>query len=199
MVWLFQTLEPQKNVGTNEEKPIEVQTTPGVIIDPNNTSSNETVGGYDFRDGKLFLTAPLPEGPTAASIYTYVDDQPATVEDAQALANQFGLQGEVYTTAFPQAPDKIGYVISDGKRMLTVYTKNYFTYTPDILVTDRGYYGVNNDNAETVISDFFNQNGLTFPFSISKSPAKGMYHFMHLSPDSKTKKYYLFFAYSPIP
>lgn len=189
MVWLFQTLEPQKNVGTNEEKPVEVQTTPGVIIDPNNTSSNETIGGYDFRDGKLFLTAPLPEGPTAASIYTYIDDQPATVEDAQALANQFGLQGEAYTTAFPQFPDKTGYVISDGKRMLTVYTKNYFTYTPNIVVTDQGYYGVNNENAEIIISDFFKQYGFSSPFNISKSPAKGMYHFTQVSPDGYPMQY----------
>lgn len=189
MLWLFQTLEPQKSVGTNEEQPIEVQTTPGVIIDPNNTNSNETIGGYDYRGGKLFLTSALPESSATANIYEYIADQPVTIEEARALANQFGLQGEMYTTAFPQAPDKIGYVISDGKRMLTVYTKNYFTYTPDILVTDRGYYGVNNDNAETVISDFFNQNGLTFPFSISKSPAKGMYHFMQLSPDGIPMQY----------
>ncbi|MFN8433597.1 MAG: LysM domain-containing protein [Anaerolineales bacterium] len=189
MVWLFKTLEPQNNVGTNEEKPIQVETTPGVIIDPNNTNSNETIGGYDYRGGKLFLSAPLPESPAIANVYNYIDDQAATIQEAQALASQFGLQGEAYLTAFPQFPDKTGYVISDGKRMLTVYTKNYFTYTPDILVTDRGYYGVNNENAETIISDFFKQNGLTFPFSISKYPAKGMYHFMQLAPDGTPMQY----------
>lgn len=168
---------------------LEAEPTAGVIIDPNATSTGETTGGYDFRGGKLFLTAPLPESPASANIYTYIDDQPATIEEAQALANQFGVQGGVYTTTFPQYPDKTGYVISDGKQMLTVYTKNYFVYTPDILVTDRGYYGVNNDNAEVVISDFFRQKGLTFPFSISKSPAEGSYHFTQLSPDGFPMQY----------
>ncbi|HNA89776.1 MAG TPA: hypothetical protein PK989_10740, partial [Anaerolineales bacterium] len=171
------------------EQNLQVEPTSDVIVDPNTTSTGETTGGYDFRDGKLFLTAPLPESPATANIYTYIEDQPVTIEEAQALANQFGLEGEIYTTSFPQSPDKTGYVISDGKRMLTVYTKNYFTYTPDILMTDRGYYGVDNENAEAIISDFFQQNGFAASFSISKSPAKGMYHFTQVSPDGIPMQY----------
>ncbi|MBI3170606.1 MAG: LysM peptidoglycan-binding domain-containing protein [Chloroflexi bacterium] len=157
--------------------------TPGVIIDPNATPGNESVGGYDYHGGKLFLTELLPESPASANVYTYIEDQPATLEEARALADRFGLDGEIYTTTFPQFPDKTGYIISDGKRMLTVYTANYFTYSADILVTNRGFYGASNDNAKAIITEFFEANGLDFPFRISDSNSNGMYWIHQLSPD----------------
>lgn len=158
--------------------------TPGVIIDPNATpSGEESTGGYDFRQGKLFLSQPLPESPATTNIYTFIEDQPATAEQARALADQFNLQGELYTTVQPQFPDKTGYVISDGKRMLTVYTANYFTYTADVQTVSRSFYGSPNDNYETIIKDFLETYGFNFPYKFADSGEYGIYAIHQLSPD----------------
>ncbi len=182
--WIFQTIRPQSSAGTSE-----IQSTPESVIDPQNSTSEDNGESYDYREGKLVLTAPLPEAPASANIYTYRNDQPATQEEAQALADKFGLKGDTYKVAFPQSPEQTGYVISDGKRILTVYTKNYFTYTPDIVVTDRGYYGVFNENAEAIIFDFFKANGFDLKLDISESPMEGIYQFAQVSPDDIPMQY----------
>lgn len=158
------------------------EATPGVIIDPNATPSNASAGGYDFRGGKLFLAQPLPESPTSANVYAYITDAPATAEQARALADQFGLQGDLYTTPFPQLLDRTGYVISDGKRLLTIYTANYFTYSADVKTTSRGFYGASNANAESIIRDFLTKHGFDFAYRVSED-GNGMYSVHQLSPD----------------
>lgn len=167
----------------NGDPPPVTEPTPGVIIDPNATPSDTTQGGYDFRGGKLFLTQPLPTSPESANVYALTEDAPATAEQARALADQFGLQGELYTTPFILNPDQTGYVISDGKRLLTVFTANYFTYSADFQTTNRGLYSAPSDRAETTIRDFLTQYGFNFPYQITGSGSNGSYNLQQLSPD----------------
>lgn len=161
----------------------------GVIIDPNATPAAESIGGYDFRGGKLFLSQPLPDSPQNANVYNLIQDQPATLEQALELANRFALQGEVYTTTFPQDPERNGYVISDGRQMLTVYTANYFTFTPDILGHYRNFNGTPNENAETIIDAYLKEYGFDFSFEISESGLYGGYLIQPLSPDGRPMQY----------
>ena len=159
------------------------EATPGVIIDPNATPSNTSEGGYDFRDGKLFLAQPLPESPDSANVYAFIENAPATIEEARALADRFDLQGDFYTIPFLQFPDKNGYIISDGKRVLTVFTANYFTYSSDYQLTNRGLYSSPSQNAEDVIGDFLSSYGFDFPFKVTGSGANGSYSVQQLSPE----------------
>lgn len=167
-----------KNDATTEAEP-----TQGVIIDPDAAPSDTSQGGYEFRGGKLFLEQPLPASPGQANLYTFIEDQPATKEEALALAEKFNLDGGIYQTTFPQFPERSGYVVSDGKRMLTVYTANYFTYAPDLLKTNRGIYGAPNDNAEAVIREFLAENGFDIPFSVAYSGSNGSYLIHQRAPD----------------
>lgn len=159
------------------------EATPGVVIDPNATPSDISEGGYDFRGGKLFLAQPLPESPASANVYAFIQDEIATEERARALAEQFGLQGEIYTAPLPMLPERNGYIISDGKRILSVYTENYFTYSANIQNTNRGFYGAPSDNAEAVIKDFLATYGFDFPYQIISAGADGIYSVQQLSPD----------------
>lgn len=183
MVWLIATLKPKDDFGTPEEIPAVVTPTPGAIIDPDATPSDTSQGGYDFRGGKLFLAAPLPESPDIANVYNLSTDPPATLEQAQALAAQFGLQGEIYTITFPGSPDLTGYVVTDGKRILTVYTVNYFNYMPDIKQLYRGIGAVPEGDADAVIAEFLNANGFDFPYVILNTAMPGMYEVYETAPD----------------
>ena len=182
MVWLITTLKPEGHVGSGDETPAATPT-PGAVIDPNITPEGDSEGGYAFRGGRLFLAAPLPDSPAAANVYDFVSDPPATLEEARTLAEQFEIQGEIYTTASAGLPDQTVYVASDGKRMLTVYTVNYFTYLPDA----RRLYRVNGnlpvENAEAVIAEFLGANGFDFPYVIGESAMPGMYEVYETAPD----------------
>lgn len=182
MVWLITTLKPEGHVGSGDETPAATPT-PGAVIDPNITPEGDVEGGYDFRGGKLFLAALLPDSPAAANVYDFVSDPPATLEEARALAEQFGLQGEIYTTAFPGLPDQTVYVASDGKRMLTVYTVNYFTYLPDTRLLYRVNGNLPVENTEAVIAEFLGANGFDFPYVIGESAMPGMYEVYETAPD----------------
>lgn len=177
-IWLFANLSPKGMPGSGEELP--AATTPAPEAEPNPAPEIQREGGYDFRGGKLFLSQPLPELPQAANVYTLSADPPATLEQAQALAAQFGLQGDIYTTAFPGAPS--GYIVTDGKRILTVYTVNYFNYAPDVKQLYRGG-AVPDGDMEAVIAEFLSGNGFDFPYVISETSSPGMYEVYETAPD----------------
>ena len=70
--------------------------TPTVITTPNVVTNGTATPiahseGYDWRGTKLYLNAPLPEAPAEANMYLLKSDQPATADEARALAEQFGI------------------------------------------------------------------------------------------------------------
>jgi hypothetical protein len=140
-------------------------------------------GGYDFRGAKLFLQGSLPEVSDKAHVYLLNKDQPATLEQARAFAERFGIQGEIYT-----APNYVfnttDYVFSDGKQMLSVYSERYFSYTADMAKTRRKPNGWQHDNAETTIHEFLQARDIDFPANIFASDFFGGYVVRPLAPDS---------------
>ena len=148
-------------------------------------------GGYDFCGAKLYLEQPLPESPDQAHIYLLKKDKPATQEQALALAERFGIHGEMYT-----APDYIfnttDFAISDGKQTLQVYSERFFSYTSDMAKTSRGSVGKPNDNAETNIHEFLQACGMDFPFNISAVDLYGGYGIQPLAPELIPMQYELF-------
>jgi LysM repeat protein len=146
-------------------------------------------GGYDFRGVKLYLAQPLPESPDQAHIYLLKKDEAATLDQARALADRFGIQGEVYT-----APDYIfstrDYAFSDGKQMLQVYSDRFFTYTADMAKSRINPYGVQfSDQAEGNIQEFLKARGFDFSFSLSEGSFPGEYILKPLAPDSIPMQY----------
>jgi LysM repeat protein len=145
-------------------------------------------GGYNFRGAKLYLEAQLPESPNQAHVYELKKDEPAIEVEARAIADRFGIQGEMSTT-----PSLIygtnDYVFSDGKQLLQLYSDRYFTYTLDMVKNNNNHRGIPNDNAESIIREFLNTRGFDFPFRIFASELFGGYIVQPLAPDSLPMQY----------
>lgn len=165
------------------------KTTPtsGVIIDPNATPSDESTGGYDFRGGKLFLSKPLPESPASASIFALQNYPPATIEQVRALAEQFGIQGEIYT-APGRLPDTTDYVVTDGKQFLSVKNAGSYYYTANMIKNTQGVVGKDIENAEATIQEFLSSHGFGFEYNIAKD-AYGNYLIHPLAEDGLPIQY----------
>lgn len=168
------------------------------IATPTKASANETVtpipqsGGYDWRGAKLYLAAPLPESPAEANVYLLKPDQHATVEEARALAQQFGIQGELYISN-GLYPATSGYFITDGKQSLSVNSSLYFTYTADMAKAYNNVAATTHPNAESIISDFLQSHGLDFPHKIGPTDLYGGSASVEpLSPDGFPMRYEYF-------
>jgi LysM repeat protein len=147
--------------------------------------------GYDWRDTKLYLSVPLPDAPTQANIYLLKGDEPATVEQARALAEQLGIQGQVYVSENP-GTGGIEYFITDGKQSLSVTTSRFFTYTADMSKAINFLGGSNHPNAEATINEFLGAHGFNFPHKVTKGDLFGGYMVEPLSTDSIPMRYEFF-------
>src|SRR5258706_12558860 len=143
--------------------------------------------GYDFRGTKLFIGS-LPESPAQASVFQSNPDHHVTPEEARALANRFGIQGDLYTTPGETA-DSTAYIISDGKQSLQVTSNFYFSYTADTVKSRRNFQGWVNPNANIIISDFFKAHGFDFPIRITAPEVSGGYTVERLAPDGLPIQY----------
>ncbi|HSL29969.1 MAG TPA: LysM peptidoglycan-binding domain-containing protein [Anaerolineales bacterium] len=170
---------------------------PGVLLTPTpapTAVSEESVtpetraDGYDFRGAQVYLETSLPDSPTVAHVYLLKQDEPATEEQARALADRFGIQGEVYT-----APNYVfnttDYVFSDGKQSLQVYSERYFSYTANIAKTIKLSTNTPHEDAEATIREFLLARGFDFEFSILPSDFYDAYIVRPLSPDSIPMQY----------
>jgi LysM repeat protein len=189
--WSIKNLVPPPQPAVNDTPAIPIPGTETTTPEPLNLTATPVTqeGGYDFRGAKLYLQQPLPESPDQANIYLLKKDEAATEAQALALADRFGIQGEMYT-----APDYIfnttDYVISDGKQLLQVYSNRYFTYTANLAGSRTNPYGVKpSDHAEATIQQFLKARGFDFPFSISTSSFSGEYSVKPLAPDSIPMQY----------
>lgn len=141
-------------------------------------SSTEALTAYTWRGAALTLAVPLPEGPSQANIYLGHPDSPATIESARALAQQFGMQGDIY-----DAPSG-GYLIVDGNRRLQVQSDYRFTYYPSHF-----NYAVSNvanhspENAANLIAGFLTQFGFDADYKLTRSGYYAEYIAQPLSPD----------------
>ncbi|MFT3896069.1 MAG: LysM peptidoglycan-binding domain-containing protein [Anaerolineales bacterium] len=159
---------------------------------PENTTSNTTPDpnrpGYDFRGAKLTLDTVLPGSPAEANVYTLFATEPASVEYAQNLANQFGITGDVYTVE-QQYSQQTGFMITDGKQRLEVFGLNHYSYTADMVTSSRTYNGFENGNAETTIREFLTSHGLDFSYSVEQDDLLGGYSLNQISPDGLSMQF----------
>lgn len=191
--WSIKSLIPApqpaiENIQTPTQSAITTPT-PAPHVLPEETSTPVTrEGGYDFRDAKLYLETSLPDSPDQAHVYLLKDDEQATEEQARALAERFGIQGEMYT-----APNYIfngnDYVFSDGKQNLQVYSQRFFSYTADMSKTSKISTNTPHEDAEATIREFLQARGFDFEFSLLPSDTFDAYIVRPLAPDSTPMQY----------
>ncbi|MEX2161015.1 MAG: hypothetical protein WD751_03790 [Anaerolineales bacterium] len=141
---------------------------------------------YDWRGTTLTLNAALPAGPGEASVLLGHPDSPATIEEARALADQLGLQANVYA-----APGEPGaFLIVDGNQRLILHTPGHFTY-----YLDYSDYGnifsspLTPADAEAQIAEFMQTAGFGMDYKVTFSESRGAYYALPLSPDGFPLRY----------
>jgi len=189
--WSIKTLIPAPQPVLNATQIPSDLTTPTSAPDAlpaESATPASEAGGYDFRGAKLFLQQPLPDSPDKVHVYQMNKAVPATEEQARALAERFGIQGELYTTP-GFIYDTTDYLISDGKQSLQVHSDQYFTYTADLARHNGSFQEPSNPNAEEVIREFLHVRGFDFPFHAYASEFFGGYGVQPLAPDSIPMQY----------
>jgi len=191
MSWTIKLVAP-----TPTEVPASNQT---VAPQPTESSNNnETLvtpspnDGYDWRGAKLYLNTPLPDTPSQASIYLLTEETPATVEQAQALAQRFGIQGQVYVAKHPVTGETDYLLVTDGRQSLAMITDRFFTYIADTSKVFNVFGGSYPPNAEEIINEFLSSHGFDFPHKVTKDRLHGGYSVEPLSPDSHPVGYEYF-------
>ncbi|HSL45168.1 MAG TPA: LysM domain-containing protein [Anaerolineales bacterium] len=184
--WSIRSLIPAPQPAAEDTPGLTDVTTPTPEITANETATPAAESeGYEWRSGKLYLAAPLPELPAEANVYLLKPDTRATVEEARALAQQFGIEGELYQ-APGQLPDTTDYMITDGKQRLYVRSKNYFTYYADYNanVFLLGAKDISDEEAQAVINSFLKSHGFNFDYQIEKEyRTPGIYYVILPTPD----------------
>jgi len=156
---------------------LETTPTPQVIL--NTPAAGEQL--YNLNGLSLYLKTSLPESPAEASVYLAPPDQPATIESAQALAEQFGIQGEVYL-----APDQMrgapnSYMVTAGGARLYISSDHYFSYYTDYGKENDSRRNISDEQARTAIEDFMASHGFDFEYQIERtSHGKGSFRVIPL-------------------
>lgn len=183
LIWTIENLVPKPQPASAPTPLISEPSTPL----PDNTTSNATPDpnrpGYDFRGAKLTVDTTLPQSPAQANVYRLQAYQPASAEDARSLADHFGIQGEIYISE-RSYPVQSGFMVTDGKQQLVVYSLNDYQYTADIVQSSRNYNGYPSDNAESIIREFLSSHGLDYSYRVEKSDSYGGYDLHQISPDN---------------
>lgn len=189
--WSIRTLVPTPQPATENTPALtSTETSTPAPVD-GTTTPVAGLGGYDFRGAKLFLQEPLPASPATAHVYLLNRDgvtTPATQEQARALADRFGIQGEMYTT-MGLIYEVDNYMISDGKQSLQVHSDEHFSYTADLAKSRRPYPKPDNPDAEATIREFLAARGFNFPMQVFASEFFNAYIVQPLAPDSIPMQY----------
>lgn len=171
--WAIRSIAPQP-VPAARKTPVATVQAPAPPVEQ--STPVPSARGYDWRGSgtKLYLAASLPDEPVEAGVYAAQPAAHATVEEAMALAQRFGISGESYQTN-GELPGTTDYIITDGKQSLRVRSADYFTYTADIIRSFNNLGAVKNPDAENIIGAFLQSHGFTFPHLVQWSDWRSAY------------------------
>ncbi len=185
--WAIRSLAPQP-VPASRSTPVATVNAPAPPVDqPTAVPSGKT---YDWRGTTLTISAAMPASPSEANVYPVPAEQHATVDQALALAQRFGIQGEAYQSQ-GELPGTTDYAVTDGKQFLRVRSSGYFTYTADVIKSYNDFSAITNPDAESIIAAFLTSHGFTFPYRMEWSEVRSAYAVEPLAPDG------LPFGYEP--
>ena len=144
--------------------------------------------GYDWRGTKLTLAQSLPESPAEANVYSLKLSQPATMDETRALAQQFGLNGEVTETP-GEISGNFDYLIMDGKQKLTIRSDHYFTYYSNFekLTLNKP----SEEQARTIIDKFLKEHGFDYEYHLEGAPEMvgQQFYILPLTPDGAEMRF----------
>lgn len=192
MSWAIRLVAPSPTEVPASNQTVTPQSTDAPIINNETQVTPAPNGGYDWRGTKLYLNAPLPDSPSQANIYILKEETHVTVKQAQALAQRFGIQGQVYVAKHPDTGETDYLLVTDGKQSLAITTDRFFTYTADTSKVFNVIGGNYSPNAEAIINDFLLSHGFDFPHKVTKDGLHGGYTVEPLSPDSYSMGYEYF-------
>lgn len=132
-------------------------------------------GGFPWRGTTLYLNAELPPSPVEMSMYQTLVDVPATLEDTRALAQRFGMNGDIYLVT-SEVPGFTHYLVVDGNRQMLVFSNRVFHYVLDQSTYVNNPFFVKNENAEAVIAEFMQTYGFGMNYSVEYSDLYGGYY-----------------------
>jgi hypothetical protein len=152
-----------------------------VMIQPQATPTLDD-GGYDWRGTKLYLAQAMPNSPSEADVYLWKSDKPATIDDARALSQQFGINGEPGETP-GEFPGNFDYLVVEGTRRLRLRADHYFTYHSNF--ESLTLTKPSEEQARSVIDDFLKSHGFDFEYRLESAPdMQGqLYSITPLTPD----------------
>lgn len=194
---MIRSLLPDKLIQPGNVTKLPVGLTATITLAPTEVStpsSDSTLSGgqsYDWRGTKLMLAEPLPESPATANVYQLIPDQQSTLEEARALADRFGLDGEVYQSPGLESGTQ-DYFFTDGKQSLSVSSDLFFAYTSDMNKAYNNFTITHDPNAEKIIEEFLKTHGFDFPYKIEVDDLYGGYAVQPLSPDGFPMRYEYF-------
>ena len=98
--WSIRTLVPgPQPAADNTPVSPDLNTPAPQVDDPiENPTAHPEGEGVDFRGATLYVNIPFPDSPAQANVYEAIEMKPATSDYALALAQQFGINGDVYLT-----------------------------------------------------------------------------------------------------
>ncbi len=177
--WAIRSLAPQP-VPASRTTPVATVNAPAPPVDqPTAVPSGKT---YDWRGTTLTISAAMPASPSEANVYPVQAEQHATVDQALALAQRFGIQGEAYQSQ-GELPGTTDYAVTDGKQFLRVRSSGYFTYTADVIKSYNFFGAITNPDAESIIAAFLSSHGYTFPYRMEWSDIRSAYAVEPLAAD----------------
>jgi murein DD-endopeptidase MepM/ murein hydrolase activator NlpD len=145
---------------------------------------------YDWRGTKLYLDAALPDAPTQVGLYEAQLDRHATLDSTRALAQQFGMNGQIYETP-PELgnSDTIDFLVVDGNQRLRVRSNLYFSYYPDYphwTSHSTSVQMIDQATAGNLIESFLRSHGFDFDYKVEDSGFHDGYYALPLTPEGLT-------------
>ena len=188
--WALRSLAPEPVPATNGtpnlSQPTESHPAP-VIEDATPTPTGIE---YDWRGMKLYLDASMPTTPAQVGLYEAQLDRHATLDSARALAQKFGMNGQIYETP-PElgGSDTTDFLVVDGNQRLRVRSNLYFSYYPDYprwTSHSTSVQMIDQDTAENLIESFLRSHGFDFDYKVEASGFHDGYYAMPLTPEGLT-------------
>ena len=163
-----------------------VISSPPEAQDRNIPTSTPKGTAYDWRGMKLYLDAPLPEEPSTGNVYQFHPEQPATQDSTRALAEQFGMNGDMYETPSLTGDGESDFIVVDGNQRLLVGSNLFYSYYPDYArwtASGANLQLPDQASAEQKIGEFLNSHGFDFTYKVVPSEFFSGYYAAPLTPD----------------
>lgn len=126
-------------------------------------------GGYEWRDTILYLAQPMPRSPAEAKVYLKKFTGQATPEDVLALAQRFGIDGEIQHVPSGEFPGRTDYIVSgDRRQKLEVRADYYFVYHSNF--EELHLDNLSDEQARSVTDNFLKQHGFDFEYKFERAP-----------------------------